>query len=186
VSDDPYHHDKKEITPAQWADQAALEIGLAVNKLCIHEPRCEQPKDNQKGEPIYAGGPKLKGRAIEKLIQNLPLRPWSEHRACILEDLRDPKRVHVDPLGNVHLCQGISIGNILQQPLSRLLKNYDPDSHPICGPLLKGGPAQLARHYEVAVQPGYVDACHMCSMVCKALMSRFPEILTPSQVYGVF
>jgi hypothetical protein len=55
------------------------------------------------------------------------------------------------------------MGNMWEMPLSSLVRNYDPDAHPICGPLLEGGPAQLAREYGVKHEDEYVDACHMCS-----------------------
>ena len=55
---------------------------------------------------------------------------------------------HIDLSGYVHLCQGLVMGNMLEIPLSKLVKNYDADSHPICGPLLKGGPALLAKKYK--------------------------------------
>ena len=41
--------------------------------------------------------------------------------------------------GNLHICQGISIGNLLECPLAKIMSDYDPDDHPIIGPLLVGG-----------------------------------------------
>ena len=57
----------------------------------------------------------------------------------------------MDPLGLVHVCQGITIGNAFETPLDEILQRYDPTSHAIVGPLLRGGPADeppvvLARH----------------------------------------
>ena len=72
---------------------------------------------------------------------------------CPFEDLRNPKRVHIDSFGIVHLCQGLSMGNMWEIPLSDLVNNYDPDAHPICGPLLKGGSAQLVKEYNVQHVP---------------------------------
>ena len=46
------------------------------------------------------------------------------------EELRLPERVHVDSFGNLHICQGISIGNLIKQPLVEIMRNYDPDSPP--------------------------------------------------------
>jgi 1,4-dihydroxy-2-naphthoyl-CoA synthase len=31
----------------------------------------------------------------------------------------------------------------------------------------------------------YVDACHMCSNLCLALVQEFPRLLAPGQVYGL-
>jgi hypothetical protein len=70
-------------------------------------------------------------------------------------------------------------------PLSELVRNYNASSHPICGPLIKGGPAQLAREYQVEHKEYYVDACHFCYTIRLALVHKFPEYLTPKQVYGI-
>jgi hypothetical protein len=91
-----------------------------------------------------------------------------------------------NPVGHIHVCQGLSMGNMWQCPLSVLALEYDADSHPICGPLTKGGPALLARQYDVEpVEGEYVDECHFCYLVRRALIDRFPESLAPRQVYGL-
>ena len=41
------------------------------------------------------------------------------------------KRVHVDPFGNVHLCQGLLMRNVFKTPLVELVKNYDPTDIPV-------------------------------------------------------
>ena len=77
------------------------------------------------------------------------------------------------------------MGNIREIPLSRLVKNYDADSHPICSPLLRGGPALLAKNYKVKHDDQYVDACHFCYSVRLALLDKFSHYLAPRQVYGL-
>jgi hypothetical protein len=57
--------------------------------------------------------------------------------------------------------------------------------HPIIGPILKGGPAELARKYNFDITPGFVDHCHLCFLVRRGLVDRFPDTLTPKQVYGL-
>jgi hypothetical protein len=159
-------------------------MGLEINSICIRKPTVENSGGQVKGKPIYAGGPKLRGRAIEKLIDGLPRVSSATFTECPFEDLRSPKRVHVDAFGNVHLCQGLSMGNMWETPLSDLVAAYDPDAHPVCGPLLRGGPPELARAHRIEHEDEYVDACHMCSEVCLALMDQFPDLLAPKQVYG--
>ena len=66
-----------------------------------------------------------------------------------------------------------------------LVENYDPDSHPICGPLLKGGPALLAKKYGVKHDDKYITACHFCYLMRLTLIDRFPQYLAPRQVYGL-
>lgn len=183
--DDEFHNDGTGETPGQKAAQAAGELGIKANRICIEKPTTA-PRDGQaKGEPVYAGGPKLRGRAAETLVKDLPTRPWTELTQCKMENLRDPGRVHIDPFGNVLVCQGLSIGNYLDTSLADILNNYDPDTHPVCGPLLKGGPAALAKHYNLDHDGQYVDECHFCSALCKSLVDRFPQYLVPRQAHGL-
>ena len=128
---------------------------------------------------------KFRGRAVEKLSHDLPLRPWQEMRECPYEDLESPSRIHVDPFGNVHNCQGISMGNMWQTPLSELVRNYKPQAHPICGPLIRGGPAELARALGLKPEPGYIDECHICFSVRRKAAESYPDFLCPKQVYGM-
>ncbi|NNF99400.1 MAG: hypothetical protein HKM93_08480 [Desulfobacteraceae bacterium] len=185
VSDDSFHHGDADESPAQRALAAAQILGLNTREISILKPSVCGAGDQEKGQPIYRGGPKLRGRAVETLVDGMPLVSWKKMVKCPYEDLRNPKRVHIDSFGTVHLCQGLSMGNLWEVPLSDLFRAYDPDNHPICGPILRGGPAQLANEYGLDHEEAYVDACHMCSRACKALMHRFPEYLGPRQVYGL-
>ena len=126
-----------------------------------------------------------RGRAAETLVDGLPRQPWNSFDECPYEDLIDPGRVHLDPLGNLHLCQGISMGNLFEYPLKQILEEYIPENHPIAGPLINGGPAQLVTRYGLDHEPGYVDACHLCYSARLALRSRFPAELAPDQMYGI-
>jgi hypothetical protein len=77
------------------------------------------------------------------------------------------------------------MGNMWEKPISRIVPEYDPDAHPICGPLLAGGPALLAEKYGVRREEGYISACHLCYLARLALVERFPRYLAPRQVYGL-
>lgn len=185
VSDDAFHHGEEFHNSAKQAAAAAEQIGQQVKTICIKPPEVKPGIEKEKGNPIYLGGPKLRGRAVEKLSPDLPTKSWEPFTSCPLEDLRNPKRVHLDPFGNVHLCQGLTMGNLWEIPFSELLKTYDPDQHPLCSPILKGGPAQLVKEYNLPHEEEYVDACHLCSKMCLALINQFPEYLAPRQVYGL-
>jgi len=136
--------------------------------------------------PPGESGVMYQGRAAEKLAPQAPHHPWETFTACPHEDLREPGRVHIDPLGHVHMCHGISLGNLFATPLTDICRGYDPEGHPITGPLLAGGPAELARRYGLTPDEGYADACHLCYQTRLALRPRFPDILTPGQMYGEF
>jgi hypothetical protein len=97
----------------------------------------------------------------------------------------DPGRVHVDPFGNLHICQGISIGNLQISPIHEICRNFNPGMDPILGPLLEGGPFELITKYSLPCLESYADACHLCYEARKLLRKQFPEILLPDQMYGV-
>lgn len=186
VSDDSFHYRQKD-SSAKRASAAARKLGISTSPICIQKPFLEaMPGQGQdKGNPVIGGGAMFRGRAVEKLSPGLPRRPWPELDRCPHEDLQSPSRVHVDPHGNVHVCQGLSIGNMWERPLSVLVREYEAESHPICGPLVKGGPALLAREYDVAHEDEYVDECHFCYLLRHALVDRFPDYFAPRQVYGL-
>ncbi len=187
ISNDPYHYEDVKNNPTIIAQNVAKKLNIPTNEIVIDKPQVtmEKTEGEEKGKPIIGGGTMFRGRAVEKLTDGLPLTYREEFTECPYEDLESPKRVHLDPYGNVHLCQGLSMGNVWQIPLSELVKKYDADKHPICRPLVKGGPALLAKEYRVEHDDKYVDACHFCYITRLALLDKFPEYLAPRQVYGL-
>ncbi len=185
ISDDAFHYRNVEDNPPKQAVACARELGIPVNSICIEKPAVVKEPEQERDAPVAGRGVMFRGRAVEKLLEGLPRSPWRDFKECPYEDLRDPGRVHLDCYGNVHLCQGLSMGNMWEVPLSKLLQNYDAESHPICAPLLADGPAALAEAYQVDREQSYVDACHCCYDVRLSLLDRFPQYLAPRQVYGL-
>ena len=187
LSSDLFHGQTMETPEARRGLAAAHQLGLSTaSAICIDPPTgYRQPGESKPGESLTGGGVMFRGRAAEMLVERLPRQPWTTLTACPYEDLADPGRIHLDPLGNLHLCQGVLLGNLFTRPLKQLVAEYDPATHPIVGPLLAGGPAQLVRDYQLGHQSGYVDACHLCYTARQALRVRFPHLLGPDQMYGV-
>ena len=187
VSDDSFHYGDEQDSPPKLVLAAAHRLGIPCAPICIEEPevQTEPPEDDHKGQPVVGGGVMFRGRAVEKLTAGLPTRYWEELVECPHEDLATPARVHIDSYGNVHLCQGLSMGNMWETSLSTLLETYSADSHPICRPLIRGGPAMLAKEYDVGHMSKYVDECHFCYLIRRALIDKFPQFLGPRQVYGL-
>ncbi len=184
VSSDAFHAGDVNDPRPGFAVQAARRLGLDESVITIDPPTvCVAPED--KGLPIVGGSVRFRGRAASKLTSDLPRRPWTEFSECPDEDFLDPGRVHIDGFGNVHLCQGLLLGNMEQTPLVEMMDRYDPHSHPIIGPLQEGGPAELVRHFHLTHKDGYVDACHLCYEARRSLRDRFPHLLGPPQVYGI-
>lgn len=183
VSEDLFHSDDPEHSPSRAAYRAAERLGLPVGRICIEKPLVVE--DGQRhGVPVVGGDVCFRGRAVEKLTAGLPRRHHTCFTECTDEDLAEPGRVHLDPFGNVFVCQGLIIGNIVERPLGEIMRTYRPEEHPIVGPLLRGGPAELAHAYGLPEGDCYVSACHLCYLVRQGLLERFPEYLAPREVYG--
>lgn len=187
VSDDLFHFDEKINNFARNARLAAKSLEIPTNSITIESPTVEEGIDkiHDKGRPVIGGGAMFRGRAVENLIKGLPTRHWERLNSCPYEDLVDLGRVHLDTFGNVQICQGVSIGNVWKMPLSEIIAKYDINEHPICSPLIKGGPAELIRKYNLNHEESYVDECHLCYEMRLKLIDKFPEFLCPRQVYGL-
>jgi MoaA/NifB/PqqE/SkfB family radical SAM enzyme len=171
VSSDDLHHggDPAALARVDHAVAAAERLDIAVSTLRV------EPDDVM-----------FRGRAADKLTTGLARRPAATFDTCPHETLDAPTRVHIDPLGFVQVCQGITIGNVFETPLREIVRRYAPASHPILGPLLRGGPCALARALEVdtdATGGGYVDACHLCFLARRQARSRGLAHLEPAIVY---
>jgi hypothetical protein len=70
-------------------------------------------------------------------------------------------------------------------PLSELISKYRSNLHPICAPLIRGGPAELAKELVMEHEKEYIDECHFCYSVRRAIIDIFPDYLAPRQVYGL-
>jgi hypothetical protein len=42
------------------------------------------------------------------------------------------------------------------------MRDFIAGSHPVCGPLVRGGPALLAQELGYVPHEGAADACHLC------------------------
>jgi hypothetical protein len=73
---------------------------------------------------------------------------------------------------------------VFRTQLVDIVRGYEPSRHPIAGPLLRGGPAELVRHHGMPPDRRWADACHMCYTTRKALRPLYPDILQPDLIYG--
>ncbi|MFC1874548.1 radical SAM protein [Chloroflexota bacterium] len=187
LSDDAFHIENDEFRPSTNALKASKKLGITTDIISIEEPKAIRSRNPNltRGEPIIGGDVVFRGRAVDSLISGLPKTYWKGFNDCPYEDLKNPKRVHVDSYGCVHLCQGLLMGNMWQTPLSKLVYSYDSDKHPIASPILKGGPTELAKASNFKHGRFYVDACHLCYECRKSLLGKFPEYLGPANTYGI-
>jgi hypothetical protein len=185
ISDDAYHGSKDGLRKTHIARQAAEHLGIPVYFISVAGPEAADVQAVSGQIPAGESAVLYRGRAAATLASRVPPKPWKQFTECPWEELRHPERVHVDACGNLHICQGISIGNLLERPLTEIMRDYDPDTHPIVGPLLDGGPAELVSRYELPHEQAYADACHLCYISRCKLRDRFPDVLTPDQMYGI-
>ena len=183
LSTDVHHGTGEEKDMVSRARMAAEKLGIPTGVIEIEgveQLSCPGPKDGSKGQLCF------RGRAAEKLAGEVKKKSWKTFDACP-EEPPAIGRVHVDPYGNVLFCQGISVGNAWKKPLKKIMEELDPEKHPIIGPLMKGGPAELARRFGVTPKRTYADACHMCYEVRRVLRDRHAVngILVPDQLYGI-
>jgi hypothetical protein len=190
VSSDLYHYDELQSQQSRNAASAAELLGIPLGTINVAQPEALEARATlgmlPENEPDEGSNIMYRGRAVEKLTQRARLHPWQVFRECPYEDLRSPGRIHLDPLGFLHICQGICLGNLFEHPLNEIWHDFDPDLHPITGALLNGGPVELIERFNLPHDEQYADACHLCYEARKALRSQFPDYLAPDQMYGVF
>ncbi|HMK09753.1 MAG TPA: radical SAM protein [Anaerolineales bacterium] len=184
VSTDLFHSTMADSPESRNLLAACQELDIPADTI-----RCAVPAEGgtaaRRGAPVEGGEIMFRGRAAARLANRVPHRPWTTFEECPHEDLEDPDRVHLDPGGNLHLCQGLLMGNLFDRPLAEIVEGYQAADHPIAGPLTAGGPAELVRIYDLAHEAAYADACHLCYAARLALRARFPAYLAPDAMYGV-
>ena len=171
ISRDTLH--ENDDRTASIAAKAARDMGMPASLLetCLAE-------GEKKGDVMF------KGRAAKELAKKFRKLNWADLNECP-ERLLSPERVHIDPLGWVHVCQGLAIGNIFKKNITEIFASYDPRSDPIICPLIDGGPAQLIRAFRLAHRSRYADACELCYEAREKLRKRYPSKLAPDQMYGI-
>jgi hypothetical protein len=156
VSTDLLHSDRAISPESQNVMAACEQLGLPAGTITCDLPAAIEGTPGG-GGPVY-----FRGRAAARLAGDASQRDWSTFDECPHEDLEDPGRVHLDPEGNLHLCQGLVMGNLFERHLAEIVETYQAADHPIAGPLVAGGPAELVRIYDVPHTATYADACHLC------------------------
>lgn len=182
ISIDEYHDGPESQRYAKNARRAArrLDIPVSILRLRSVPPYpCNGRRYKDEGE-IY-----FRGRAAANLAPKAEGKAWKSLNSCP-EEPPDISRVHIDSFGNVQFCQGITLGNVWKRSIGDIMSEFDPDCHPLIGPLIRGGPISLAKELGIRPKRTYADECHMCYDIRCVLRrrGRFKSILTPDQAYG--
>lgn len=187
VSMDRLHGGDEANANARNLAEAGHLLGLDVSVISVCDPRemgCEDTPAARAGEePTPA---MLRGRAAHQLVDGLEVRHINAFTECPFEELEAPTRVHVDPYGNVHVCQGILAGNVWDSSLAQVVNGYEPHEHPVLGPLIEGGPKALADRTGIGTASHFASECHACYEIRRALREDpdYRGTMGPNQVYG--
>ena len=185
LSSDLYHGEKWATEEVKNAAKAAKTLNLKADILAVKYPFAEIPCPSEiEGAKVGLWDLAYRGRAFSKFTEKASKKSWSEFTKCPFENFTRQERVHVDPLGYVHVCQGISIGNAWEKPFSRVISEYNPYENPILEPLARGGPVALVEKFNLPHDEVYADACHLCYAARLSLRHGFSSILGPDQMYG--
>ena len=184
ISRDGYHGSEVNPQQARIARQAATQLGIPVDFICVTGSEATEEQARTGQFPTDDASVLYRGRAAETLAARVQPKSWHQFTECKWEELRNPGRVHVDAYGNLHVCQGISIGNLFENSLAGIMSSYDPVAHPVVGPVLVGGPIELVKRYRLPHEQTYADACHLCYASRNQLRNRLSDVLTPCQMYG--
>ena len=120
VSSDAYHDSSEGDSTSDHARDAAERLGIPHGVISIAAPEEMGVASGAGTLPSGLSGVMFRGRAAERLADRAPRRSWRLLTECPHEDLKSSDRVHVDPTGHVHLCQGISLGNVFRDSLSSI------------------------------------------------------------------
>ncbi len=117
----------------------------------------------------------------------LPSGPCQD-MACCLGDTTttDPQMVWIDPMGNVMICHGLTIGSLHEASLQEILDSYAPQQDPVLNALDRDGPQgiyHLAQTHAVAPSGPFLDRCDLCFKSRRALQEVYPRTLTPAVCY---
>jgi len=187
LSSDLYHGESWEIEEVANAVKAANILNMKARVIAVKNLPAKTPCPSEiEGAKVGLWELMYKGRAASKLVQGADRKPWHELTKCPYENFTQQERVHVDPFGHVHVCQGISLGNAWQRPFSKIIEEYDPFQNTILGPLAHGGPTALVEKFDLPHDESYADGCHLCYAARCMLRNRYPNVLIPDQMYGKF
>ena len=184
ISSDLFHFSVRDSQQSKYVAKVASELNIPLGIICIEQPDIPSPASIGQIPP-ESSSIMYRGRAADVLAPKMSLSPASKFATCPHENLVNPGRVHIDPYGDLHICQGISLGNLFSSNLQSICDHFDPYNHPIVGALLDGGPYKLAVDNGYSASNNYADACHLCYETRKFLRGQYPDVLKPDQMYGV-
>lgn len=201
ISCDPFHQEYIDIELVRLLAEVASSV-LGRGRLMVRwEKYLQQPAGNKtiteaENNLRYISAMKdypcrFTGRAAERLAELVAATPIKNlGPANCSEVFLGAKGVHIDPFGNVFsgTCSGIILGNVAQNPLENIWRQFHPSNNGVLGTLLNFGPVGLLKQ---TVQPRYerrelyAGKCHLCTDIRRFLFEKglYKSIIGPAECY---
>ncbi len=201
ISCDPFHQEYVDIEQVRLLAKVGVEC-LGNDRVMVRwEKYLEQPiqmkgisqeqLDRNYVQAIEDYPARLTGRAAGKLAKLKKGRKVEElARLNCSGAFLGAKGIHIDPFGNVFsgTCSGIILGNVNEQELDEIWRNFEPRQKEMISILFESGPMGLIKQAQEAgyiVEESYADKCHLCTSVRQFFLDKgkYPSVIGPQQCY---
>jgi len=209
ISTDPFHQEYVDIEPIRRLAEIANKI-LGTDRVLVRwrkyleNPAKIKSKGGSRTTPTTEREQKyisamndypcrFTGRAAGRLAELVASKPIDAFASMNCKsDLLGAKGVHIDPFANVFsgTCSGIIVGNVNQNRLEDIWKQFHPAESELINTLFNYGPYGLL---EEAGKLGYkkakfyADKCHLCTSIRQFFFDNSLEesIIGPAECYSV-
>lgn len=211
ISVDPFHQEYVDIESARLLARVAKER-LGSDRVQVRWEKYLSADGNgwQRQAKLADGSPAVRterdrvyvdtyrehpfrftGRAAGHLAQLLASKPAAAFAgANCMADFLGAKGVHIDPYGHVFsgTCSGIVIGNVKEEPLEEIWKQFHPHHGEFIKTLCEKGPSGLLEEAESLGYErleAYADKCHLCTHLRQFLWESGTEtrVVGPAECY---
>jgi len=202
ISTDPFHQEYLDIEPIRRLAEIASEI-LGPERVLVRwrkyleDPAKMKILPSAEREQKYISAMndypcRFTGRAAGRLAELVALKPIDAIASMNCKsDLLGAKGVHIDPFGNVFsgTCSGIIVGNVNQNRLEYIWKQFGPSGSEFINTLFNLGPyGQLKEAGKLGYKKAefYADKCHFCTHIRQFFFDNGLEksIIGPAECYS--
>lgn len=197
LSADSYHQQQIPLDHIRLAAEQIFEQGLGKHSFVVScypaEEECSVESEHFAipfaPVPVRKIGKGSSLASVDDLNigQKVPDSPCRNLCCCLGETSPfEPQMVWIDSYGNVMICYGVIVGNLHEEGLGEILKNYSTRQSPLLEILAEQGPIGL---YRLALTKGwqprdqFADECDLCWQVRYFLRNTFANTLGPDECY---
>ncbi|MFB0556115.1 MAG: radical SAM protein [Phycisphaerae bacterium] len=202
ISTDPFHQEYVDIEPIRRLAEIANKI-LGRKRVLVRWQKYLE--DSAKMKSLSSAEREQKyiiamndypcrftGRAAGRLAELVASKSIDAIASMNCKsDLLGAKGVHIDPFGNVFsgTCSGIIVGNVNQNRLEDIWKQFNPEASDLINSLFNLGPYGLlerAEGLDYKKAKLYADKCHLCTSIRQFFFEKGLEksIIGPAECYS--